>query len=231
MRAPHAAAFLLASLLAFAPRAARAQERAGGRPCIRLLLIESTPANLEWTWWLAGGGGVQGGGGAPSVSIPSLGIGTEATAGLAQIGSPSRYGGPFELRWGPWWGLTTDLEGMRGEGGLTMSFGQVEHAQWGTYALRIGGGFGDDGLGPAPHLVATLTGGVRYAPARHSERGACDPDPQPKGIAFVTGVRLFASARTALAPQNPWQITFGLEFEPTFFLPPYSLRKLAGVSR
>jgi hypothetical protein len=219
-------AVMLGSLALAAPRPAAAQDVAGpGVPgCIALLVRDAVPANLEWSYWLAGGGGSGKGGGQGLV-----GVGTEATTGLATFGDPHHYGGPFELRWGPWWGLVSDLRGVRGEGGLTWLFGQTQHAQWGTYGLRLGGGFGDDGLGSAPHFVATLTGGIRQVEGRYADRGACDPPMQPKAVAFATGIRLFASARTVFSAERPWQLTFGIELEPSFFFPPYSLQKWIGA--
>lgn len=224
-------AMTLCSIFAFlAPASAAAQEIAVDGPihaCIALLLRDSTPADLEWSYWIAGGGGYRfGDDGKTSLGV--LGVGTEATAQVATF-SPNRYGGAFEFRTGPWWGVVSDFSGMRAEGGMLLSFGQVSHAQWGTYALRLGGGMGDDGLGLSPHVVATVTGGIRYAGARYTERGACDPKPTPKEVSFVSNVRLFATARATIEADRPWQLTFGLELDPTFFLPPYSLGKWIGA--
>jgi hypothetical protein len=220
-------AFLSALAL---PRPAAAQEIQISGPlqdCILLLVHDTVPAAAETSWWLTGGGGVRlADGGSDGLGI--LGAGAEVTVGLTTFGSPRRYGGPVELRWGPWAGGLTDLGGVRVEGGLLMSVGQVRHAQWGTYALRIGGGFGDDGLGLAPHAVVTLTGGVRYVGARFHPRGACDPPAAQEPDAFATGARLFGSARAALEGEGLWQLTFGIELEPTFFFPPYSLGKWIG---
>ncbi len=194
--------------------------------CIAVLLLDATPANLEWSYWLTGGGGLNVG--APSNRFGVIGGGVEATTQLTEIGTGRRYGGAFELRGGPWWGITSDLQGARAEGGYVFSVGQVAHAQWGTYAVRIGGGLGDDSLGLSPHFVATITGGIRSVPGRYTERGACDVPPKPKESALAENVRLFATARTTFADAAPWQLTFGIELSPTFFLPPYSLRKWIG---
>jgi hypothetical protein len=196
--------------------------------CIAILLRESTPASLEWSYWIAGGGGLDSTGSGDRFGV--LGAGIEATTGIAQLGRKYQYGGPFEFRGGPWWNITSDFSGVRAEGGYVLSFGQVYHAQWGTYALRIGGGIGDDSLGLSPHFVATLTGGVRLASERYSARGACDPKPTPKALGMADNVRLFATARSTLADGAPWQFTFGVELSPTFFLPPYSLGKWIGTS-
>jgi hypothetical protein len=213
-----------------APLPAAAQEIQIPGPleaCITLLIREGVPAVSETSWWLSGGGGLR-----PVEStgdaVGVFGAGAEVTVGLTTFGSSRRYGGAMELRWGPWTSLFTDIDGARAEGGLLLSLGQVRHAQWGTYALRIGGGFGDDGLGLAPHVVATVTGGVRHVKARYQDRGACDPPAKPKPDAFASGVRLFATSRAALEGDSVWQLTFGIELEPTFLFPPHSLGKWIG---
>lgn len=197
------------------------------RACIALLLIDAIPANLEWTYWVTGGGGLDSTGSKDRFGV--LGAGMESTTGLFQVGGSHRYGGAFEFRGGPWWNFVSDFQGMRGEGGYVLSFGQTSHAQWGTYSVRVGGGLGDDRLGLSPHFVVTLTGGIRAAMERYSERGACDPKPSPKPLSRADTFRLFATARSTLAEGAPWQFTFGVEFSPTFFLPPYSLGKWIGA--
>ncbi|WP_438022669.1 hypothetical protein [Sorangium sp. So ce233] len=184
----------------------------------------------EWSWWLAGGGGAMLGG-ASGGGLGVLGVGSEMTTGLTSFGSEAMYGGPVELRWGPWFGVLTDLDGARGEAGLLLSMGQVRHARWGTYALRLGGGLGDDRLGLTPHLALTLTAGVRHVEGRISERGACDPPATPAPSAFASGLRLFATTRAGLGDERAWQLTFGVELEPSFLLPPHSLSKWIGVHR
>lgn len=221
-----ALAFLSALAL---PRPAAAQmiQLDGPLDCILTLVHDTVPAVAETSWWLTGGGGVLLTEGA-SDSLGIFGAGAEVTAGLTTFGSKGRYGGPVELRWGPWASVLTDLDGVRAEGGILMSVGQVRHAQWGTYALRLGGGLGEDGLGPASHAVVTLTGGVRHVAARYSPRGACDPHTVQKPTAFASGARLFGSARAAIEGEGLWQLTFGIELEPTFLFPPYSLGKWIG---
>ena len=223
-------ALSLSTLALLAPTNAMAQEVTVREPvvgCIALLLRDSVPANFEWAYWASGGGGFHTTDSSRGFGV--LGVGTEGTTGLFEVGAKHRYGGPFEFRGGPWWSLVSDFRGARAEGGYVISFGQVSHAQWGTYTLRMGGGLGEDGLGLSQHFVATLTGGVRYAGQRYSERGACDPKPRPKSIAMVDQFRLFATARSTLKDGAPWQFTFGVEFSPTFFLPPYSLGKWIGA--
>lgn len=234
-RRPRSAAAPLVTCLALLSTAhrAEAQEVEPREPpteaCIAILIRDAVPAVAEPSFWIAGGGGVHfrdGDGARDGLGI--LGVGGEVTAGLATLGSDGKRGNPVELRWGPWTSLVTDFTGARAEGGLLLSVGQVRHARWGTYALRVGGGLGDDGLGLAPHVVATLTYGVRYVEGRYSDRGACDPPANPQPSAFASGVRVFGSARAALAGEGGFQLTFGLELEPTFFFPPYSLGKWIG---
>lgn len=193
--------------------------------CIALLLLDAIPANLEWTYWVTGGGGFDTERKKERFGV--LGFGMESTTGLFEVGK-RQYGGPYEFRGGPWWNLVSDFGGMRAEGGYLLSFGQIQHAQWGTYSVRFGGGMGEDRMGLSPHFVVTATGGIRSALGRYHERGACDSKAAPKPIDRADTFRLFATARSTLANDAPWQFTFGVEFSPSFFLPPYSLGKWIG---
>lgn len=220
---------LCSSAFAFA-REAHAQEVAVQAPvtaCIDLLLLDAIPANLEWTYWVTGGGGFHSD--RTNERFGVLGFGMESTSSIFETSRKYQYGGPYEFRGGSWWNMTSDMSGMRAEGGFLFSFGQVNHAQWGTYAVRVGGGMGDDRLGLSPHFVLTLTGGIRSALGRYHERGACDPEPAPKAIDRADTFRLFATTRSTLAKDAPWQFTFGVEFSPSFFLPPYGLGKWIGA--
>jgi hypothetical protein len=221
----------LSGLIVLTAESAAAQEVELRGPlvaaCPALLMLDSIPANLEWSYWVTGGGGLDSTGSGERFGV--LGAGVEATTQLGALGTKYQYGGLYEFRGGPWWNVVSDFRGARAEGGYVLSFGQIQHAQWGTYTVRVGGGMGDDRLGLSPHFVVTLTGGIRYAGERYSERGACDPKPGPKALAMADHFRLFASARSNLADGAPWQFTFGVEFSPTFFLPPYSLGKWIGA--
>jgi hypothetical protein len=220
----------LSTLIVLAPDDAAAQEVAYAGPiiaCPAILLIDATAANFEWSYWVTGGGGLDTTGSGKRFGV--IGAGVEGTTQLATTTTQYQYGGPYEFRGGPWWNVVSDFRGARAEGGYVLSFGQVHHAQWGTYTVRVGGGMGEDRLGLSPHFVVTVTGGIRYAGERYSERGACDLKPEPKTIAMADHFRLFATARSILAEGAPWQFTFGVEFSPTFFLPPYSLGKWIGA--
>jgi len=220
----------LSALIILTAEGAAAQEVELPGPivaCPAILLLDSIPANLEWSYWITAGGGLDTMG--SGRQFGAFGAGTEVTTQLAATGKKYQYGGAYEFRGGPWWNIVSDFRGTRAEGGYVVSFGQIQHAQWGTYSVRVGGGIGDDRLGLSPHFVVTVTGGVRYAGERYSERGACDPKPEPKAVAMVDQFRLFATARSTLVQGAPWQFTFGVEFSPTFFLPPYSLGKWIGA--
>lgn len=223
-------AWALTAFFALSAKEAAAQEVAIDQPmraCIALLLIDAIPANLEWTYWVTAGGGLDSTGSKERFGV--LGAGIEVTSNVAVVGTRPQYGGAYEFRGGPWWNIVSDFHGMRAEGGYVLSFGQISHAQWGTYAVRIGGGLGDDRLGLSPHFVVTLTGGIRAASERFHERGACDPKASPAALGRADTFRLFATARSTLAESAPWQFTFGVEFSPSFFLPPYSLGKWIGA--
>lgn len=159
----------------------------------------------------------------------SLGAVVEGTFRLTNWDGQRRGGGDaFEVRAGPWLGFETPLDVVRGEGGLAMTFGQIQHARWGTFGLRLGAGRGSDAEN---HVVGTLTWGVRYVPGRiHPEYGACSAPSEPRAFALVSGARLFATLRESLAPSfgDRYEIVAGIEFEPSFFLPPYSGAKWIG---
>ncbi|WP_394834384.1 hypothetical protein LVJ94_48580 [Pendulispora rubella] len=182
------------------------------------------PATLELAPWIFVAGGARMVDG-PNRAIPSLGGGGDVTFGFATFGRPEAYGGRFEIRLGPWGAMETTLDRVRGEGGLAFSLGQVRHARWGTFAVRAGGGHGSDG---SSHLVGVFTWGVRYVPGRDDpEHDALNP----RTFALASGARLFAAVRTTDEPAHASELVFGLEFEPTWFLPPYSLFKWGGVNQ
>jgi hypothetical protein len=166
-----------------------------------------------WLGWAAGARWERG----RKLDVFSLNAGLDTTAAVAGFGGG--YGGPWEVRVGPWLAFEHPLDrGASGEGGLTMIFTQAHHASWGTFALRVGAGHGADF---ETHVVATLWGGVRYVPMRANET--------PRGpIAKATGVRIVATVRSVITPVETTALVFGVEFEPEYFLPPYSLFKWGG---
>lgn len=234
-------AVIVAALVLSAPGPARAEPAPAPRPgdeavtgaeppmeaCIALLMLDATPAVAEGVLWATLGGGlVQRDDGWEDT--PLFGVGAEVALALARLSDGRHYGGAFLLRWGTWLAGFNAGEGGLFEGGLHLSFGQASHAQWGTFTLRAGAGYGD-GLGPAAgHLSLTLTGGVHSFLGRYSERGACDSKPKPAPFGMGNVARLFATARVSLDGSHIVQWTFGLELSPGYLAPPYSALRWAG---
>ena len=200
----------------------------GVRACPAILRHFSTPSKLEVMPWLSVAGRVFDDNGLQTSA--SFGAGMEATGDLAELGRPS-YGGPVVLRWGIFGQAETDLDNhFLGDGGLVFSAGQTEHAPFGSYTLRVGGGYGrQPGLDWGSHLTFTLTGGVHSLLDRYSEGGGCDRPPAAGEIGFGSVLRLFVTARTPVENFAQPSVTFGLEFSPGFLLPPYDVMRLAGA--
>lgn len=167
--------------------------------------------------WLGWEGGVEWQGGRQR-DVFYLNAGLDVTVSPTTFGSAG-YGGAFELRTGPWLAFhaPTDRKAS-GEGGLTMIVTQTNHAQWGTFGLRVGTGYGGDF---EAHIVATAWGGVRYVPARAGEGSS-------GGFPKATGLRVVATYRHTIDPIERTALVFGIELEPDYFLPPYSLFKWGG---
>lgn len=166
-----------------------------------------------WLGWAAGPEWQHG----RERDVFSLNAGLDVTADVWIFGSP--YGGPIEVRMGPYAALQipTDRKAS-GEGGLTMIFTQVQHASFGSYGLRFGAAYGGD---RETDLVATLWGGVRFVPERSGQGSGGT-------FAKATGVRIVATYRETIEPVKATALVFGVEFEPDYFLPPYSLYKWGG---
>jgi hypothetical protein len=194
------AALLLATALACAlPAEARAQTSG----------FEIGP----WLGWAAGPEWQHG----RQRDVFSLNAGLDVTADLWRLGGG--YGGAVEVRMGPYAALQIPLDRKAsGEGGLTMIFTQAHHASWGTYGLRLGAAYGGD---RETDLVATLWGGVRYVLERTGQGSGGT-------FAKATGVRIVATYRETIDPVKATALVFGIEFEPDYFLPPYSLFKWGG---
>jgi hypothetical protein len=60
--------------------------------------------------------------------------------------------------------------------------------------------------------------------------GACSAPSEPSAFALGSGARIFGTLRESLATSfgDGYEIVAGIEFEPTFFLPPYSGAKWIG---
>jgi hypothetical protein len=215
-----AAALALAALAA-AAREARADE--GGDPEESRVKSDYQEVRarrkIEIGPWLGSAGGVRWGGGKDR-DVLSLSIGIDATSVIGTVGNLNQYGGRYEFRMGSWaaYDLLWEPGGV-GEGGALFLFTQTQHAQWGTFGVRVGAGYGGD---HASHLVVTFTGGVRYVPDRTSSSG------DEGRFARATGVRIIATIRRSLDRPEDVALIAGVELEPLFFLPPYSGLKLGG---
>ncbi len=173
-------------------------------------VARAQPVAVEWTAWL----GVE-----STIRTGDRELGVRAGAAvdfeLVQVPNPWKTGGNFELRAGPWLGADTTFDSHVVEGGVALDVGQTTLATNGTYTVRLGLGLDDDHrrLGSL-----TVLGGVRYVPAR-------DFYPKPK-TAHASGARVFATVRKGFDGGTQWLI--GIELDPSWVLPPYSLDKLAG---
>jgi hypothetical protein len=188
------------------------------------------PGIAESTTWMLGGGGWERSAHSSS-SVGILGIGGEVTFGpvLRYRGFPSHswYDRDAELRVGLWTIGATRFDGALFEGGVKTHLGAVKHAEWGTFDLRLGAGYGSFDTGRSAHLVATFAWGTRSFQQRY---GLCGPGPQnlPKAHGYGSILRPFMTLRRSLDGNPGTQITIGVELSPTFLLPPYSWWRLAG---
>lgn len=182
------------------------------------------PATLESSAWLGVGGGYRLVG-TELFDVVELSAGAELTGQLATFGKPAQYGGAFELRVGPWAAAVFASPDVLGEGGFKLSVTQTSHAQWGTFDVRVGGGAGSFESPWAEHVVVTATGGVRSFPDRYRTSAGGTPTV----LAFGSVLRLFLTTRVRQGSASPWEITAGIELEPSFLGPPYSWSRLAGA--
>ncbi|HSO33317.1 MAG TPA: hypothetical protein VLT33_12375 [Labilithrix sp.] len=215
------------------PTAARAEEAA----CADIGLSLAKPAFAEWTTWLGAGAIVTKVGTRDHDTAFAMRAGGAVDFSVARFGSERQYGGQHELRAGPWLNAETTFFGATAlEGGGSFDLGHTYHARWGTGGLRLGWGalHLDDRWRPGGS--ATLTWGVRSVPARYVDGGACvegdrlthvDQGRPRRALALASGARAFATARADT--DGNATLTFGIEIEPTFLLPPYSLARLAGT--
>jgi hypothetical protein len=102
---------------------------------------------------------------------------------------------------------------MRGEGGAVFLFCGAAFDTLIAPAVRLGAGWGNDGLGRAAHLAATFTLGPRLPMLTFYDHR--------RPVAFVSGLRFFTTMRGALAGGPAYQVTFGVEVDPAFFAPPF----------
>lgn len=174
---------------------------------------DESPAEIS-AWAGIGAGGVD-----ALESVEQLAIvtfGTDMTYRMLLIG------GEYELRIGPFLGAAVSDVLAIGETGLELTFSEDGHAQWGTFDVRAGGGNGLVFGELTPHWVVTATGGIRSFANRF--------DSSQDLVSFGSVFRAYGTLR--LRPDSPhlWDISFGIELEPTFLFPPYSLSKLMGAN-
>ena len=229
------AAFTVASLLAWstlssAVRAQVSRERSsvpGHEGCIALLIIDAQPAVAEWSAFVGGGIVVSELTAEQSAWGGAMRVGGIVDFGIATFGERD-YGGPMHLRLGPYLLGESDLASVLVEVGAELSLGQVAHARWGTFGLRLGVARGFETPSGPTQAAATLLWGVRAVAGRYSERGACDYPAAPAGHGYASGFRFYAGVRTTVAGGSDAMIHFGIEVEPSFLFPPYSLSRLIG---
>lgn len=203
--------------------------------CPDVGLTIAKPADAEWTVWIGAGGG-SGDLGGSDHAVFAVRAGAAVDFELARFGPEHQYGGPVLVRAGPWIGGETLLDTHFAEAGLTIDLGQTYHAQWGTVGLRLGGGGAMRDLDWSLAGSVTLTWGVRSVPERYRDGGACvgrdgelwgvDTGPPASAVAFASGMRLFGTLRATT--EGYAAVIVGVEFEPTFVLPPYSLSRWGG---
>jgi hypothetical protein len=204
-----------------ARRSARRALLAAAAALALLIGVPATEARAQstdfevgpWLGWAAGWQWKNG----VETSAYILNAGFDGTVYATEFGGG--YGGAWEVRTGSWLAFNAPTDGgASGEGGLTLIFTQTRHASFGTFAVRVGAGYGGD---RETHVTATFWGGVRYIPAR---AGQAAPGPLSK----VTGCRIVATVRRIVDPFQSEAILLGVEFDPDWFLPPYSLHKWGG---
>jgi hypothetical protein len=199
------------------------------KPTTTRLVIEAIPAEWEWVYWAsAGASRVE-----PETWRAIGAIGAELTFGaMTYRGFPSGpYGagrGKGQLRVGPWAAASTRNDGGVVEGGLTLDWGAVYHASFGTFDARLGGGYGAFAESRHPHGVITLAYGVRSAQPRYQNRDSVEPRPTTSIVAMASVARLFVTYRRALPDGAGSELGIGLELSPSFLLPPYSWFRLLG---
>lgn len=209
---------LLCNGLALAGEPAPAAEVVPGAPgprvCILIAYEKSEPATLEVGSWVRAGGGWRSRSGD---GVWSFAAGLDGTFQLDR-------GREYDMRIGPWLGVQTPLDGVRGEGGLALTFGNVR-AFGAAGGLRVGAGVASNG---DAHGVAMLWWGLRVVAARRLEYGACTAPPPAAGVAMASGAHLVAAVRRSFDGPAGWETVFGVEIAAAWLLPPYSCRRLRG---
>jgi hypothetical protein len=183
---------------------------------------QAEPAAVEGTWDVAGGVGTR--------LVPEKGLETFGEVGFGgelsmQIAKFAATGNQFEFRTGPFIQTALSNTSVLAEVGALVTFTEEDHAQWGTFDLRFGGGYGAVFGDPLAHVVVTATGGIR------SFKNRFYGGRERQDFAFGSVLRLFLTTRWRPATDYPFEAVFGIEVEPSFLLPPWSWMKLAGAGR
>ena len=171
--------------------------------------------SIEWTYLTSAGYG----------RTPLLGLGGEGSIPVLRWhGFPSGYSGSHalsELRVGVFASGATRFAGGLVEGGLLFDVSGRYHASWGTFTLRVGAGYGS--FDDARHPLASITAlyGVRSVLSRYGSRHV------PSWFHEASVARVFGTYRRALR-EDGYELVFGIELSPTFFLPPVTWWRLAG---
>lgn len=181
------------------------------------------PATFEWTAWIGAGVGVAKQLEEDRSTVFGFRVGAAFDLDVVQIYNPWHYGGKFDIRCGPWIVGEARPDAQYIAGGLALDLGQTRHASFGTYTLRFGGGY--DFTGHNNIAQFSFLGGVRYVPRRFS---SSDDDHGHPSVAFASGIRMFGTLTSDFGGSS--SLVIGIELEPTWAIPPYSLHKLGGVN-
>lgn len=219
-RAPAIAIAVLSSLPSIALSIAPSKAEAHCAPA-------AMPATVEWELWIGAGGGLR------DVARPRERAVPEGTIGGGVTFQLMNFFGMSEVRAGPWLAAITDVTGIRGEGGLELVLTESRGpAAFGTWWLRLGGGYGIDDVGRAPSYSMTFAWGPRPVTGRNGgDAGRCfslGHDFQGPEHAIAHAFRLFATARALFATDRDWTIVAGVEVDPMLWFPPYRAERLVG---
>lgn len=176
-----------------------------------IVIARPIPATVEVASWLAAGAGFRKD---EAGALASLSAGADATFAVATFRS-GRFRSSSEIRIGPWLGIESPLDRLRGEGGLAWVFGDMgDYAAVGlALQLRLGAGSSTTGI---PHVVGTSTFGVRAVPSHAEKHSICDPRKTPSLVGIASGVSLFTTMRAETSDARAVEVLFGLEIGPLF---------------
>lgn len=170
-----------------------------------ILVVPEDPAPFEVAPWIQFGGGVRLD--QESRLMRSIGTGVEGTFSLGcTSGQACRY---RHARIGPWLGLDNTNDRTRGEAGVALNLGSPAAIAFSTFGFRAGAGHATTG---ETHLVGQVSWGTRFVSMR---RHGFETTPCPAVIAPASGLRLFLATRRELEGTNRFEVTFGVEWQPS----------------